>query len=274
MRYELPVAARQAAEAHARREFPKEACGLVVDGAYLPCFNYALDPETDFVIAGEIWARLAEEGREVQAVVHSHPNGPLYPSAQDMQGQQQTAVPWVIVALDDKDIAPPIIWDSEGEPAPVIGRSFVHGVADCFCLGRDVYRLGRDALAAQGVSGWPLDPVSFPDWPRRDGWWAKEGELAAQNMLLDHYRANGFRIIPANEARPGDAFLVNIQSPTPNHCGVLLEGHLILHHLPTRASRREPIGIWARAVHTWLRHEANDRRLAALEDKSSVTNHA
>lgn len=274
MSYELPFDALQAAREHALRDFPKEACGLVVDGAYLPCFNYAIEPEKDFVIAGELWKKLTEEGREIQAVVHSHPDGPMYPTPRDMQGQIDTAVPWVILATDGTDVAPPVIWDSEGEPAPVLGRTFIHGVADCFCLGRDVYRLGREKLEAQGVTGWPLDPVSFPDWPRRDGWWEADGDLPAENLYLDHFQANGFRIIPASEAQPGDAFLIAIRSDKPNHCGVYLGNHLIMHHLPSRASRREPIGIWARAVHTWLRHEALDRLIAEQNDQSAVTDNA
>lgn len=271
MSYEIPFPALQAARAHALRDFPNEACGLVVDGGYLPCVNYALDPDRDFAIAGTVWTKLREQGLTVQAVIHSHPNGPMFPTPQDMQGQIDTDVPWAILATDGTDVAPPIVWEADAEPEPVLGRAFVHGVADCFRLGRDVYRLGRDKLAAQGVEGWPLPPVSFPEWPRRDGWWEPEGDLPAQNLYLDHYRENGFRIIPANEALPGDSFLIAIRSERPNHCGVLLGNNLILHHLPSRASRREPIGVWARAVHTWIRHEALDRLLAEQEDKSVMT---
>jgi len=239
--------------AHALRDYPKEACGLIVDGAYLPCFNYAADPAADFVIAPEIQVKIRSQGKKIDAVVHSHPNGPLFPSEQDMRGQLSTALPWVLVATDGVRVSPPEIWGDGVEVAPIIGRSFMHGIRDCYALARDVYRLGRDKLAVQGID-WPLEPVSFPDYPRADGWWGDAKKLG-QTLYVDNFRKAGFVEIPREHARPGDGFLMRIKSLTLNHCGVLTSDGMIIHHLPGRLSLRTPAGIWARAAEIWVRYQ-------------------
>lgn len=277
MPYEVPYQALDAARAHALKEFPKEACGLVVNGAYLPCVNQAVEPEKDFLISGIVWKQLAEKGLEVEAVIHSHPNGPLFPTDTDMQGQIQTAVPWVILATDGERVAPPIVWDAFAAPGPVLGREFVHGIMDCYEMFRDVFRLGREGLEAQGVMGWPLPPIELPPVPRRDGWWESstgpDGEtIPPQNLYVDYLSKTGFRKIAPSEIVAGDCFLMSIRSKVPNHAGVYLGDNLIMHHLPSRASRREPIGIWLRAVEGWYRHEKLDEILAAEHnDKSLLT---
>lgn len=261
--FKLSNAALKAARAHALREYPKEACGLLVNGRYRPCVNYATDPERDFVIPGEVFARLREQGREVQAVIHSHPNGPLFPSEADMQGQIDTDLPWVIVATDGKDCADPIIWGDGVDQGPLIGRPFRHGVTDCYELVRHTFALGREGLAAQDITKeWPLPPVQLRPQARADGWWDPKFE-ATNRDLYAAFESVGFREIPVSEVMPGDCFLVKLGPGVTqlNHGGVYLGSNLILHHLPTRVSRREPIGIWLRAVEKWLRHESLDALL-------------
>lgn len=261
---EIAFQALAAAREHALRDYPRESCGLVVDGVYVPCFNYATLPEQDFIIASAVMKHQHSVGT-VQAVVHSHPNGPLFPSERDMQGQVDTALPWVIIPVSAERTGDPIIWDADAPPAPLIGRPFVHGVSDCYTLIRDAYRLGAEGMAAQEMPGWPMPPVELPEQPRRDGWWKAEDNAPAQDLYTENFLRAGFRKITAKESRPGDVFLVKIASDVPNHGGVRLENGLILHHLPTRASRREPLGVWGRAIETWLRHEAADQAHEAAE---------
>lgn len=251
---------------HALREFPNEACGLIVDGEYLPQFNYAVHPEMNFVIAGEIWKDLADKGKTVEAVVHSHPNGAAYPSARDMQGQIDTDVPWVIVVTDGEVCGGPVMWGDSLPVAPLLGRPFMHGVADCYSLIRDAYRLGKDGIADPknvslsetiSIADWPHEAVVLPDFPRNDEWWRSDGENAS--LYLDNFEKAGFRRIQQSDVQIGDVFLMRLgfKSAVPNHGGLYVGGNLVMHHIPTRASRREPLGVWLRSVDVWLRYEGN-----------------
>lgn len=235
---------------HAKRDFPKESCGLIVNGAYVPMFNYAPDPLMHFRIAGEQWVKYSKDGFKIDAVVHSHPNGPAYPNADDMQSQVQTNVPWVIIVTDGEKCLKPVIWG--GDVPAILGREFVHGVTDCYSLIRDTFALGRDELAKQDIS-WPFPPIKILEHPRDDCWWAKEE--GGDDLYLKGFEKTGFKKVRSDEVKPGDVFFAKIRSKQFNHGGLLNTPDLILHHLPGRLSRREPCGLWARMADLWVRYE-------------------
>lgn len=254
-------AAWEAARKHARDDYPRESCGLIVEGTYVPCENKAFDPqhhvdETDcgcqlcsFIIDPQ---EVIKYHGKIDAVVHSHPDGPLFPSTADAKAQLNSGLTWALIALDAERTNQPLIWGGDTPIAPILGREFMHFTSDCYTLIRDCYRLGKEALDAQDVSGWPFPPIDLPDFPREDGWWT-----GADDFYNTEPQKIGFRTVPASEAQPGDVFLMSIRSEKMNHGGVLLDGGLILHHLPNRLSRREPAGIWGRQVARWLRYEGN-----------------
>jgi len=226
---------------------------MIVSGGYLPCVNYATNPKEDFNIPAAIQMGVRAKGLEIQAIVHSHPEGPSYPSEQDMTGQISTDIPWVLVMTDGVRVSPPEIWGGDAVIAPVIGREFLHGIRDCYSLIRDVFRIGNTALAGEGVD-WPLPPILIPEYARADGWWG-EPRRPKQNLYVENFKAAGFVEITREQIKPGDAFLTKIRSDNLNHAGLLLPNNLILHHLPQRLSRREPAGLWARAADTWVRYQ-------------------
>lgn len=88
------------AEAHATRELPREACGVVVAGRYIPCRNIADHPEQDFVLNPVDYARAALTGK-IEAIVHSHPMGGTASPA-DRSACQQTKLPWHIYSMPDQ----------------------------------------------------------------------------------------------------------------------------------------------------------------------------
>ncbi len=231
----LIPSALAAIAADARARYPQESCGLLLsDGGYLACPNVASDPRTAFVIPVDFWTAHAGQ---VAAVVHSHPDGPDHPTARDMAGQVATDVPWVLVATDGETVSAPIVWG--GDPPPLLGRSFVHGVTDCYALIRDWYRLERG--------------VTLPEFPRDAEWWFSGGDLYRQGFAVA-----GFAAVSLDDVRPGDVVLMQVRSPVPNHGGVLLDDGLLLHHLTGRLSRREPYGPWRRMVTHVLRHERGE----------------
>lgn len=253
--------------AHAVSQFPKESCGLVVDGRYVPCPNLATLPERDFRIDPATVARLSLSGR-LEAVVHSHTTltGKAFPSGLDMQQQLATGVPWAIVLTDGREAGLASLWGAGVPVAPIVGRPFLHGVHDCYSLVRDVFALGRDALAdpevatADGSAGidWPHPPIALPEYPRSDAWWEERDGLPAQDLYADHFRAAGFREIPREQARGGDAFVMcHGPHKVLNHAGVLVgDGDWIVHHLGGKLSNRDMTMRLRRQVRLWLRHES------------------
>jgi proteasome lid subunit RPN8/RPN11 len=88
------------AEQHAADQAPLEACGVVVNGQYVPCRNIAVEPEQDFILNPVDYARAALSGK-IEAIVHSHPKGGSASKA-DRAACQYTKLPWHIFSMPDK----------------------------------------------------------------------------------------------------------------------------------------------------------------------------
>ena len=82
-------------EAHARRESPRECCGLLIGSTStiieaVACRNVAADPVRRYVIAPEDYlaqirrCREAGSGLHVVGAYHSHPHGAPEPSPTDL----------------------------------------------------------------------------------------------------------------------------------------------------------------------------------------------
>lgn len=237
-----------AACAHAAREAPRESVGAVVDGAYLPLENVAEDPAAQFMVGAEAAGALFASGM-LEGFVHSHPGGPAHPSAADMRGQRDSAVPWAIVIPGEDGGRLACRWgdgtvplfDAAGAHLP---REFLHGVADCYTLIRDWQAEARG--------------LALPDYPRDWEWWAEPGA----NLYLDNLEDAGFRVVSRDQAafaglaQPGDVYLMAIRAKAPNHGGVYLGDGLALEHMPGRLSGARPVGPLLRHATHWLRREA------------------
>jgi proteasome lid subunit RPN8/RPN11 len=94
---------RAAITEHARRVYPRECCGLVIRGRYFPVPNVSATPCEAFSISPSDWTAMEDLG-EIEAVVHSHPDGRPFPSAADFDAQAATGLLWVIVALGPEHV--------------------------------------------------------------------------------------------------------------------------------------------------------------------------
>lgn len=92
---------RRKAEGHAILEYPKEACGLLVDGKYWPCQNVADDPEVNFVLNPTDYMEAMLSGT-IEAVVHSHPLGGQA-SEPDRKSCSQTKLVWHIYSVPESE---------------------------------------------------------------------------------------------------------------------------------------------------------------------------
>ncbi len=93
---------------HAKTSLPDESCGLVIDvdnkQQYYPCKNIAIEGANSFTIDPEDWAK-AEETGTVLYICHSHPNGDLTASQEDIKNCNFIGLSWFIFnPIDDECI--------------------------------------------------------------------------------------------------------------------------------------------------------------------------
>lgn len=229
-----------AVRAHAARQAPRECCGLVVRVGvcerYVPCRNVATDA-SEFAIHGEDEAAAHDAG-EVVAVCHSHPFTSPEPSPADRTMCARGDVPWLIVNHPNGNY---VVLSPEAAKLmprlPLLGRTFVYGVHDCYSLMRDYY--------AEKLS------IDLPDFPRYADWFTKGG-----NAYRHHFSAIGF--VRVDKVQTHDVLLMQIMSPEePNHVAVYSGNNQIIDHLENRLSRHSIYGGWYRKCTTHiLRHSS------------------
>jgi cell wall-associated NlpC family hydrolase len=206
------------AKRHALQEYPKESCGIVVDGKYIPCTNISNNPTVAFQIKPDDYYLYLED--RIECVIHSHDNY-AHASKQDMIDQEKLGVPFGIINIHNGAVEDVFFW---GDTLPIqdyVGRQFFHGVYDCYGLVRDYFR--REYK------------ITPPMYPRDYGWW-----LQGENVIEEGIMACGFKVIETNDVRvlkPGDGILAKVNSDIVNHCGVYIGDGLLLHHLCLRKNR-------------------------------------
>ncbi|UIN00101.1 C40 family peptidase [Yersinia ruckeri] len=216
--------------AHAVRCAPAESCGYVVRTAvgeqYFPCDNVSPDPIRSFRIRPEAYLQAQALGAVI-ALVHSHPEGEPCLSTADRTLQIRSDLPWWLVSEGHLHRFPCV--------PPLLGRTFEHGVCDCYTLFRDAY-----ALAG----------LLLPDFPREEAWWTH-----GQNLYLDNLTQNGFAPIAAEAAQPGDILLCCFGTSVANHAAIYCGDGELLHHIPDQLSKRERYTEpWQRRTHSLWRH--------------------
>lgn len=211
---------------HAAQHAPRECCGLIVVQhgykKYIPCRNVSLS-DAEFEIDADDYAA-AEDAGEIVAVCHSHPFTSPEPSQADRVGCETSGLPWLIV---NHPVGHYVEIKPEGYRAPLIGRTFCHGVLDCYTLVQDYY---RERLG-----------ITLPNFYRKERWWEHGG-----NLYLDGLESAGFWIASGPPIEH-DMLLMRVRSEVPNHAAVYhLQGkrQLIMHHLQGRLSSRDVYGGW------------------------------
>lgn len=230
-----------AINAHAESEYPRECCGLVIvtkgREKYIPCRNAAAGTE-HFILPAEDYAEAETQG-EIIAVVHSHPDVSSAPSQADKVACEASGLAWHIVRVDQMDGVPVagemVMIEPVGYVAPLVGRTFSHGVLDCYQLIVDWYKQERN--------------ITLKQFPRADDWW-NDG---SSDLYTEGFPQAGFAAIENGEQPEiGDVILMQIRSNNgvPNHAGIYIGHGLMLHHLYGRLSSRDIYGGYFQEVTT------------------------
>lgn len=218
---------------HAKEEYPKESCGLVINDKYLKCKNIAKDPLNDFEIDQNIVIKY-RLNKSLKGVIHSHIDA-KHASKEDMTHQISNNVPWCIINLKHGNVIGVYTWGDDKNTPDLLNRDFIPGVTDCYALIRDYYIIEKN--------------IKLKDIPREPQWWHKGGSL-----ITDMFDEVGFAWIDNKAIKKGDVIIFAINSNTPNHTGIYNGDGTFIHHLENRKSRKEPIHIWFSYIYGYARY--------------------
>lgn len=245
------VDAIEKAKDWANRCFPHESCGIIVQNGdvqeYISCANTHEDTYNNFTINSKDIEEYVINGT-LLTIIHSHISNnlsvPTAPSKLDMQSQIETDIPWGIIDTDGEVARAPYWFGKHILNQELLGVEFQAGVNDCLTLIRKAYKQKYN--------------IDIPEFPRDDAWWER-----GENMYIDCFEKGGFRKISKDELKDGDLIISKVRADVLNHGGVYLSNlvdghHLILHHLPSRLSRREAAQPWIDRAEMFLRHKDLD----------------
>ena len=194
---------------------PHEMCGFLTADSFIQCANIADNPEESFKISAVDFAMHHEVA---VAVVHTHvPPRRKHllidvrtPSFEDLQGQKQTGLPWLILACDGLIVSDPV--QLPRQPSrDYLNRPFIWFINDCYSLVQDYYlfELGIDL---------PPHKATQPF-----------GDIRSINHIFDEHIADyGFQSLNQIESwRNGDIALLDNGGFKRNHLGVYHDGMII-----------------------------------------------
>lgn len=217
--------------------FPNEACAFVIDGSLVPVTNISTNPTEQFELSTADSLLYVK----AQGFIHSHPNGPLYPSAMDMRTQISMKIPLGIMSttVDSASVA---VWvHDQNLSIPLEDRIFIHGVTDCYSLIRS--------------DKFQRDGIVIPDFARDYEWWEPEENKPAENLYLDNFAKAGYSNVPQTEDMiVGDVIFMTIQTKVVSHAAIYLGNNLLLHHLRGRISRKDHATTWKKFFHSVVRY--------------------
>ena len=229
---------KEKALAHAKEEYPKEAVGLVhvIKGKnrYFKCQNLAETPDEHFILNPKDYLEAEKKG-DIIALDHTQTKTKPAPSQADKDPTQAYRLPRFCLLYTNQTWGE---YKPEGWELAYVGREFSHGIVDCYSLVRDFYK--REFK------------LQLNDYNRRDQWWEK-----GENMYLDNFAKEGFNETTLEQIAYGDLFLMQLESPVPNHAGIYLGDGVVLHHVQGRLSSRDVYGgYYQKVTAKVLKHES------------------
>lgn len=184
--------------------------------------------------------------RPPRVLVHSHTTGTASPSDIDTLNQLRCGYPWGIISLEGDDAGQ--VWSAKGPEyfgvgapmAPLIGRSYLWGVRDCFTLVQAYFTAQGKTVACV---------------PRVDG---------GNNRFNDWIPKLGFKSIEGHQLEPGDVVVMQLSHTFPDHCAVYLGEGQFLEHIAKRLSgiqfhRRDVLERWNANYYRLKDSNAQDR---------------
>ncbi len=230
----------QSIQLDAIEQYPNELCGFVVNSKWVQLDNHHKDPVDNFKILSKNFIKYKDDN--IQAVIHSHTItkqcknntvDPRSPSIADQVSWKNTDLPWGILATDG-ETATDLIWLDDNNRPPLLGRSFIYGVYDCWSIIRDWYWMNYD-----------IDLLNIP----RDHGWDYRGE----NLYEDNLEACGLYHVSSADVHIGDILFFKLGCSFYNHAAVYIGDNKIIHHFANRLSEECNYSKWQQRASGYMR---------------------
>jgi proteasome lid subunit RPN8/RPN11 len=217
----------------------REACGLIIDGAFIEVPNTAENPHQDFRIEPQY---LAVDG--IQAIWHSHINDNQTLSPSDIIPCLAHQIPFILYLVKVNKFK---VFDPQPN-RDYLDREPCPGINDCWSLVDDWYRFELE--------------IELPTFDRgkliTDGWEALND--ADRNLFMSNIETAGFKRISLDEElKYGDVLLFQIGTQTISHAGVLVDSDELyfMHQLFNQPSRIDRLtGGWRDNLIAVARHKS------------------
>lgn len=221
---------------HFEKEYPREGCGIIgiVKGRkkWFPCKNVAEDDD-NFIMSSKDYIKVKQVA-DIFAIVHSHPDASSEPSDYDIDNCNALGIPYYIFSYPEMDLT---VVEPEKLFYPLIGREYKFGVSDCF-------EAMRDWLLQEGIEIPARDLFE-------DDWWKKGLDYFTEENIKN------WKHKKVDSPMKNDVLIFQIESDTPNHCGVYLGNDVFFHHAEHRLSCRESLyPFWGKHIVGIYRYEA------------------
>jgi len=233
MKADLPIRdLTYAMQVYGAKEYPKEACGLVLahrtgKTEIVRCTNTHEFPTKMFRI-GRIEHTQHADRAQVIGIWHTHPEGHHTFTDADKAGCEVGGVPWYVMQITKEGenfvYGEVQSMQPSGFKMAYTGRPYVPGIFDCWTLAID-YFAREHSIALRNY------PYTLPD-----------GTPGA-TLFAKHYQDEGFVQLINEEPKPSDLFFIqDAGSDEPNHVAIYVGDDRMLHHSLNRLSKHDIYG--------------------------------
>ena len=185
---------------HAMKEAPRECCGLIVsngkDVEVLPCNNNSSRPEHHFVIPPRDYVGASSAGK-IEAIYHSHPDGPAEFSLADQQNYNATKERFILYSVKDDKFCDSL----EQQNSDLLGRSFKLGETDCMNIAMDYYR-NKFKIKSTYEEVWPSDNYYFNE----------DGKINIKKVI-ERIKYFNFSLVKNEEPKEHDLLVLKAVGP-------------------------------------------------------------
>lgn len=220
--------------------YPQEMAGFLTKTGFIACNNVSDTPEKAFKIAAVDYARYHDQAI---AVVHTHipprrsghPLDVRTPSYEDIVGQKQTGLPWLILGCDGLVVSDPVQLPRV-QNRDYLNRPFIWFINDCYSLVQDYYHFELGIDLPNHKADQPYDSIR-----------------TLNDVFLDHIEAYGFKPYDSlDNLKNGDLLLLDNGGFKRNHLGIVHNGQ-VLHQ--DRLSVLQPFSDFIGRINQVLKYE-------------------
>lgn len=224
---------------HALSAYPNECCGFLTDSSFIALANIAENPGNSFKVSAVDYVRYRDN---ITAVVHTHipPRRVVAfdvrtPSYDDIVGQRESGLPWLIFACDGSGISDPLQLPRVPN-RDYLNRPFIWYINDCYSIVQDYYRFELDIILPDHTANADYTDVS-----------------QMHDLFAEHIQSYGFKCYDTLDGlKNGDLLLLDNGGFKRNHLGIVHNGQ-VLHQ--SMLSQLQPFSDFVGRINQVLKYQ-------------------